>query len=221
MHAARRLPPGETQLAPRLRGLVERVGPDLWRSVQRPIGKADVLSRLATDLFALHHRRTPADSVRASPAATDLPKPVPIGNLRIKRSLTIDTSVPPWHSTGLYAEPGEPVTGTVSAATAMNGGFHGRVRAHAGSIWNRPGWLRMPAISGRFPIPTATTRVANAFGGLIHVKVPGDANPGSFTVEIEGAVAAQHIVLGRQIRTHGLPRSATRPCRGARSTGGT
>ena len=51
-------------------------------------------------------------------------------------------------------------------------------------------------ISRRFPISTAKTLVANAFGGLIYVEVPADAGLGSVTIEIKGAVAAPLFVLG-------------------------
>ena len=187
----------DAQLAPRLYALVgsdERNRP--WPSPEQPVGKADVVARLASMVFILEQNRTPPESVRAHPRAADFPGPVPDDAPRITRSLTIDTAVPRWHSTGLYAAPGELVTVTVPAEVAAAGGFRVRVGAHSDRIWHGSEWTRMPEISRRFPISASKTLVANAFGGLIYVEVPTDADPESVTVEIEGAVAAPLFVLG-------------------------
>ena len=104
--------------------------------------------------------------------------------------------MPRWHSTGLYAAPGELVKVTVPVAVATSGGFHVRVGAHTDGIWPRPEWKRMPEISRRFPVSAVSTLVANAFGGLIYVEVPNNADLGSIAVKIEGAVAAPRFVLG-------------------------
>ena len=191
------LPVDDTLLAPRLHALVggdERNRP--WPSAEQPVGKANVVARLASVLFALKQSRTPPESVRAHPRAADFPGPVPDDAPRITRSLIIDTAVPRWHSTGLYAAPGELVTVTVPAEVAKAGGFRVRVGAHSDRIWHQPEWTRMPEISRRFPISTTKTLVANAFGGLIYIEVPSDADLGSVIVEIEGAVAAPLFVLG-------------------------
>ena len=190
------VPSDDTLLAPRLSALSES-SRDRWPSAELPMGKADVRARLAAGLFTTEHLRTPPESVRAHPAAADFPGSVPAAAPRLTRSLIIDTTVPRWHSTGLYAAPGELVTVTVPAAAAAAGGFHVRVGAHSDGIWNRPDWTRMPEISRRFPVAAAKTLVANAFGGLIYVEVPDDAGFGSIAVEIEGAVAAPRFVLGQ------------------------
>ena len=167
-----------------------------WPSAEQPVGKADVVTQLASVLFALEHSYTPPDSVRPHPASEDFPGPVPADAPRITRSLTIDTSIPRWHSTGLYAAPGELVTVTVPAEVAKAVGFGVRVGAHSDRIWRRSEWTRMPEITRYFPISASTTLVANAFGGLIYVDVPEAADIGSVTIEIRGAVAAPLFVLG-------------------------
>ena len=191
------LPPGDRLLAPRLARLIESTQENgHWPSVQHPVSTADVTARLASAIFALLQRHTPAESVRPHPAAADFPGLVPINAPRLTRGVTIDTAVPRWRSTGLYAAPGEPVAVTVPDDVGAAGGFHVRVGAHSDGIWRRHEWTRMPEISRRFPVSAATTLVANAFGGLIYVEVPVDANLGTITVEIEGAVAAPLFVLG-------------------------
>ena len=167
-----------------------------WPSADQPVGKADVVTQLASALFVLEHSYTSPESVRAHPAAKDFPGPVPAGAPRITRSISIDTAVPRWHSTGLYAAPGELVTVTVPTEIAKSDGFGVRVGAHSDRIWRRPEWTRMPAISRYFPIYETETLVANAFGGLIYVDVPADAGLGNITVQVKGAVAAPLFVLG-------------------------
>ena len=134
--------------------------------------------------------------MRAHPSAADFPGPVPADAPRLERSFTIDTDVPRWHSTGLYAAPGELVTVTLPAEAATIGGFQVRVGAHTDGIWHRSEWKRVPEISRRFHVSAATTLVANAFGGLIYVEVPEDAGLGKIEIEIEGAVEAPLFVLG-------------------------
>ena len=199
LRAIRCLPADDALLAPRLDALVERDERDIrWPSAEQPVGQADVIARLAATLFVLEQSRTPPESVRAHPMAADFPGPGPVPDdaPRITRSYTVDTAVPRWHSTGLYAAPGELVTVTVPTEVAATGGFHVRVGAHSDRIWHRSEWTRMPEISRRFLISATETLVANAFGGLIYVEVPAEADLGSVAIKIEGAVAAPLFVLG-------------------------
>jgi len=121
IRAARFLPLDDALLAPRLRNLVagdehERQRP----SSEQPVGKADATPRLVAMLSGVEHSRISPDSVRAHPAADDFPGPVPYDAPRITRSLTIDTAIPRWRSTGLYAAPNRRATccvrGTPSTA---------------------------------------------------------------------------------------------------------
>ena len=207
--AIRSLPPDDMLFAPRLRALLESSA-RRWPSADHPMGVSDLVDRLAATLFVTEHLRAPPESVRAHPAAADFPGSVPADAPRLTRTLTIDASEPVghatsiWserskdrrHSTGLYAAPGEPVTVTMPAAVARNGGLGVRVGAHSEEIWNSAEWRRMPAISRRFPVTTGTTSVANAFGGLIYIEVPLNANLGRIPVTVAGAVAAPLFVLG-------------------------
>ena len=192
---SRCLPEDDTLLAPRLRTLIRNYEGH-WPSVERPVVSTDVSARLAATLYVIDQNRTPAESVRAHQSAAEFPGAVPPEAPRITRTLTIDTSVPRWHSTGLYAAPGEVVAVTVPTKVVGASGFHVRVGAHSDGIWQRDEWTRMPEISRRFRISEATTKVANAFGGLIYFEVPIDADMGDIDVEIDGAVAAPLFVLG-------------------------
>ena len=221
--AVRCLPADDVLLAPRVQAFLMSDERDRWPTDKHPVGKSDVVARMAATLFVTEHNRTPAKSVRAHPAAADFPGSVPASAPRLTRTLTIDTTephghaagplgwprVPRWHSTGLYAAPGDLVTVTVPARVA-NGGLFVRVGAHSDGIWGRSVWTRMPEISRRFPISASRTPVANAFGGLIYVEVPVNANFGKFVVEIEGAVAAPLLRVGRDGPGRVAQRDSTR-----------
>ena len=180
-------------IIPDLRALT--AGYDRWPTAEQPVTRTDIVGRIAATLVVERHHRTPAESVRAHPAAADFPGAVPSDAPRLSRNLSIDTAVPRWHSTGLYAAPGEVVTLTLPDAAA-DSGFHIRVGAHTDGIWKRPEWTRMPEISRRFAVSDPTTPVANAFGGLIYIEVPPNSELGRIQVGIEGAVAAPRFVLG-------------------------
>ena len=170
-------------------------GYDRWPTAERPVKRTDLVGHIATRLAVERHRRTPAESVRAHPAAADFPGSVASDAPRLSRTISVDTAVPRWHSTGLYAAPGEVVTVTIPDAPA-DAGFHIRVGVHTDGVWKRPEWTRMPEISRRFRVSDPTTPVANAFGGLIYIDVPPDSGLGRIDVGIEGAVAAPRFVLG-------------------------
>ncbi len=196
VRAARCLSADDTLLAPRLNALVESAEQNRhWPSAEQPVGKTNPVARVAASYFVLEQQGTPAESVRAHPAAEDFPGPVPQDAPRITRSLAIDTDVLRWHSTGLYAAPGELVTVTVQPRVARVGGLHVRVGAHSDGIWARSEWKRMPEISRRFPVSATKTHAASAFGGLIHIEVPAGTGLGVIDVKIEGAVAAPLFVL--------------------------
>ena len=131
----RALPPNDVLFAPDLQGFFSNYEGTRWPSAKQPVDESDVVARMVATLFVSEHHRTPPQSVRAHPAATDFPGSVPTDAPRLTRSLIIDTTVPRWHSTGLYAAPGDLVTVTVPTRVA-NGGF----RAHwpHSDNWKRP-----------------------------------------------------------------------------------
>ena len=189
------LPPNDNLFAPRLRDVLESANVK-WPSADNVVDKNGVTGRLAA-IYEIEQRRRPAEQVRAHPASADFPGSVPDEAERIARRLDIDSTVPRWHSTGLYAAPGERVTVTAPPAVAESGDWHVRVGAHTDSLlWWRSEFKRMPEISRRFAVSDVTTLVANAFGGLIYIEVPDDAGLGTVSIEIEGAVAAPRFVLG-------------------------
>jgi hypothetical protein len=140
----------------------------------------------------------PPDQVCANPAAADFPGTVPAEAPRVERTVVVDTRVPRWHSTGLYAAPGEIITATVST-NAAQAKLRLRIGCHKDLLWSEkiPAWKRVPEITRSFAITETVTRAANAFGGPVYIEVPPDCEFGEVTVKIQNAVAAPLFELGK------------------------
>jgi len=194
--AAGRLPPDDTRLRPRLADLRATHADALAPTAKRPLKRANALGRLLLALDVDAAGRLPPEKVEAHPSATAFPGPVPADAPRVRRSATIDTAVPGWHSTGLYAAPGETITVTVPAAAAGKG-LHVRIGAHSDRLWHLDAWQRAPEICLRRPLAEPVTRAASAFGGLVYLDVPRGAALGALQVAVAGAVEAPCYVHGR------------------------
>ncbi len=190
------VPPGDELLLPRLQeALGDRPEAAFHPSRKTPLTDEHGLARVLLAYEVERGRgRTPAD-IEAHPAAATFPGPVPAKAPRVRRTLRIDTAVPDWHGTGLYAAPGEVVTLTVPKQAA-DAGFTLRMGAHKDRLWNKPAWHRVPEITRSWPVRAAQVEAANAFGGLLYVVVPRGAALGVIEVTLEGAVEAPRFVLG-------------------------
>ena len=114
---------------------------------------------------------------------------------RISKSLEIDTTILLWHSTGLYAPPGEVITVTSSGLSGHN--LYVRIGCHADLLWDLESWNRAPEITIRRVIASDTTAIASAFGGLIYIEVPGKTTLGKITINITGGVESPLFILGK------------------------
>jgi hypothetical protein len=194
--AAMDIPTTDSILRPRLRRLEEEHGAESIPAPDRPLKAENVLGRLALTLQLQEIRSTPAEQVRAHPSAEFFPGAVPPDAPRVTRSLPVDTHVPAWHSTGLYAAPGEVVEVRLPD-NAAGKGLSVRIGCHTDGLWHQNEWKRAPEITRSFPLNASTTKAANAFGGLIYIDVPGKCDLGTVAVEIANAVEAPYFVLGR------------------------
>ena len=111
----------------------------------------------------------------------------------MKRIIPIDTSIPRWHSTGLYAVPGRTVRIGIPPGTE---GLRVRIGAHKDKLWHKSRWNRVPEITQSWPLEKSLTEVANAFGGAIYIEVPRNSTLGTIDVKIDGAVEAPWFKLG-------------------------
>jgi len=129
------------------------------------------LDRLALTWADWVEMRKPPAKMRKLPAADVFPGPVPADLPRVAETVTVDLEVPFWHSTGLYAPPGEPVTVEIAEALAGRG-LEIQVGCHTDTLWHLEDLQRAPGIAKTYPLAKARTVVANPFGGLIEVVVP-------------------------------------------------
>ena len=194
--AARTLPPSDTLLLPRLEAVRKQHAGDPALALREPITSKEPLDRLLLTLAVQQAMHLPPDQVQALPAAAAFPGEVPAMAPRITRTVAIDTRVPEWHSTGLYAAPGETVTVTVPQDAARMG-LAVRIGAHTDTLWQLPKWERAPEITRAFPVQAARADAANAFGGPVYIVVPAGCKAGRIQVTISHAVAAPLFVRGQ------------------------
>jgi len=161
---------------------------------ERPILDSATLDRLKLTLECRIAKSIPLPA--AHPAAAVFPGSVPRNAPRLSRTVPIDPKIPAWHSTGLYADPGEPITVTIPGEVAGQG-LQVRIGAHTDTLYHLPKWERAPDISRILPLREAVTTLASAFGGLIYIDLPKDLRAAPFDLTIAGAVAAPRFVLGQ------------------------
>ncbi len=165
--AARSLAPGDRILLPELRKLAgDRTA--VFPTPAKPLKESDALGRvLVTCQFGELNRLAP-EQVKAHPAADAFPGAVPADAPRVSRTIEIDTSIPDWHSTGLYAPPGQ----LIGVEASQDASLHIRIGAHADHLWQLSSWSRFPEICRRWPIGAGKIQVASAFGGPIYIEAP-------------------------------------------------
>jgi hypothetical protein len=188
--------PADDQLfLPLLRKSMQGFRPDHYPSAKNPVAKADLLTRLAIALDRRNMDVAHPEKMRSYPSAAEFPGTVPSAAQAVTRNIVVDTSHPRWHSTGLYAAPGQIIQVDVPSNT-VNHGFRVRIGAHTDTLWHLDKWERFPDISLVFPIRSEHIRAANPFGGLVYLEVPQKTAVSSFTATVSGAVAAARFVLG-------------------------
>lgn len=193
--AARTLPQDDALLRPRLESIRQKRAADAVPKPDRPIKADDALTRLSITLELERLKSLASEQVKAQPGADVFPGAVSATAPRVTRTLRVDTAIPGWHSTGLYAAPGELIRVTVPQSAAGKR-LAVRIGAHTDNLWRLESWKRFPEICRRFPITAAVTPVANAFGGLIYIDVPDRCELGAIEVSVANAVESPHFVLG-------------------------
>jgi len=194
------LPPDDTFLMPRLLAARD-AGASVIPTKEAPVKYADRAKAAKVTLDTVIAEVLPPDQLKAHPAAATFPGSVPASAALLFEEVRINTGVPDWRSTGLYAPPGKTVTVTVPDK-AVGQGLVIRIGCHSDSLWGAEGdeWRRMPEVCRRFPVTTRDTKVANAFGGLLYIEVPEECKLGVITVGFHGIVHAPRFVLGRTTR---------------------
>ncbi len=207
------LPPDDKAFLPKLRALESNPRIRSIPSESQPVKSSDAAARVVVSLQANTLRRSQPDQVKAHPAAVHFPGSVPQSAARLKDvKVGVNMKVPNWHSTGLYAAPGEVITVNIPSE-AIGNKLRVRIGAHQDRLWHLDSWRRFPEIAHSWPLTRAQTQVANAFGGLVYIEVPSGGSPERIDVTISGAVAApfyQHGLTSvsewqQAIRHHAAP----------------
>lgn len=190
------IPPDDTLLRPRLVSAGAKKATAVNPTAEAPLGRLAGGDRALLAFLIRESERLPAHEVKALAAAQSFPGAVPSDAPRTTQKRTIETARPRWHSTGLYAAPGEPITLRVPAA-AVAAGLVLQVGAHTDLLWEQEEWRRVPKAFARRPVTALSTTIATPLGGLIYVDVPDNCTLGALEVEISGGVEAPWFVLGR------------------------
>jgi hypothetical protein len=165
---------------------------------QRVTAQRHPLARALLDLDSRLAMETPPRDVQAHPSSAAFPGPV--GPDRAGPvTLQIDPSVPGWHTTGLYAPPGELITVTLPDHAPGAGDLTLQIGA-----WRDPHThayrVRLRDAIRRFPITAETTEAASAIGGPIYLDLSTafavGPHRGPLTVVIDGAARAPHYKHG-------------------------
>ena len=188
------LPPDGSDFARRVQTLCADKG-GVVPTRETPVTQAMPFARLKITLDAQKYRRLPPEQIPADPSAASFPGPVPTDAPRETRTVVVDTRVPQWHGTGLYAAPGEVVTVTLPPSAAHKG-LAVRIGSHTDTLWNLDRWERFPEITLRRPLDAPTVRVASPFGGALFIDVPENCALGSVSVTLAHAVSAPRFVRG-------------------------
>jgi hypothetical protein len=195
-NAAGAVPPDDRILIPRLRALTDRAGSSAIPTEKQPLGLDNPLGRIACVIQNIEMRRAPVAALHAHPAANAFPGAVPADAPRLTATVSVDTSVPDWASTGLYAPAGEAIEVRLPDG-AEKAGLWVRIGPHTDTNWHHDRWTRFPDISYAAPLREKATRFGNPFGGLVYIVVPRDCKLGTISVTISGAVAAPLFVQGK------------------------
>lgn len=195
-NAAGSVPGDDKILLPRVHALIAGQGAAAVPMPKHPLGLDNPIGRIACVVENVEMHRTPVEKLKANPAAEGFPGAVPADAKRVDRTVEVDTSVPGWHSTGLYAAPGEAIEVTLPAS-AVSAGLGLRIGSHTDTLWGLDKWSRFPEISYATALKRQTTRFGNPFGGIVYVECGRRARAGKVNVEIKGAVQMPLFVLGK------------------------
>jgi hypothetical protein len=182
-------------------------------SPSSPVGVEDICARIAIMTRKNAWLADPEKPVPAEKSAAVYPGAVKPGTPKTDKSLEIDLSVPRWHSTGIFAVAGEPLS-VVIGEDVRKLGLKVRVGSTADDLSGCSEWKRSPRVTCEVSLSKAKTTVYNPFGGLVYIVVPEGRNlSGIAKVRVSGGVMAPWYRLGvdtkesfaEQCRTTGAP----------------
>ena len=194
--AAQSLPADDKTFLPKLKALRAQPGVNTTPTAKSPVKSDQLAARVLVSLDGRELETLPPAQLKAHPSAASFPGPVPADAKRETATVSVNPKIPGWHSTGLYAAPGEVVTVRVPASSA-NAGWKIRIGAHSDRLWHLDSWKRFPDVSRSYAVKAAETQVASAFGGQLFVETPKASDGAEVKVEFAGAVRAPHYIHGK------------------------
>ncbi|MEN9575136.1 MAG: hypothetical protein RL514_2991 [Verrucomicrobiota bacterium] len=194
--AAQSLPTDDKSFLPKLKALRSQPGVNTAPTAKSPVKSDQLAARVLVSLDGRELETLPPAQLKAHPSAASFPGSVPAEAKRETATVNVNPKIPGWHSTGLYAAPGEVVTVRVPASSA-NAGWKIRIGAHSDRLWHLDSWKRFPDVSRSYAVKAAETQVASAFGGLLFVETPKASEGADVKVEFTGAVRAPHYIHGK------------------------
>ena len=174
-------------------------------TLERPWRTVDLVKRLAAVDFTKKWQANLLGEYKAHPGARNYPGMPPKDSPRLaEKIVTIDLSVPRWHSTGVFAVAGEPLTVTIPEG---QNGLRLRIGTTTCNNTRHDHWERMPRVDMEIPLEQTTTTVTSPFGGLVYIIVPaekaapktpaGSTMDGKIDVTFKNGCAAVWYVVGR------------------------
>lgn len=184
----------------RLAKLADHPDADKVPSPESPVGPESLFARIAIVARKNAWIANPENPVAAEKGAAVYPGLVAPGTPSIVKKVEIDLAVPRWHSTGVFAVAGKPLTVKISA-DAVKLGLKARIGTTADDLSALGEWKRHPLVTCEVPLVKESTTLYNPFGGLVYITVPFGAKTAARTdVEISGGVMAPWFRLGRDTR---------------------
>lgn len=200
------LPPGVCpELEADLRRLASSRAGKKVPSVNRPVCAGDAIARVAILARQLAWQRDPERPVAADPAAATYPGCVAPGTPEVTREVAVDLAIPRWHSTGVFASAGRPLTVTLPEG-AETLGLKVRIGTTPDDLTGQAEWKRAPLVTVEHPLVKRETTVYSPFGGLVYIVVPdvpssststSTSTSPSLSLTLAGGVAAPWFKLGR------------------------
>jgi len=129
------------------------------------------LQKVALTIHSIEQREIPVEKRPTSPFAAVFPGELPAGVQPATSIVQLDMTVPFWHSTGLYAAPGKPVSIT-APADAVGKDLKVIVGPHQFTPSSLDDWRRAPSVSAEWVIDSKSMTISNPFGGMIYIAVP-------------------------------------------------
>jgi len=185
-------------IAKRFATLLESKAAGQIPTLQRPITEKDLAARLKLIAFQSAWQQNPLQNWGAAPAASSYPGIVSNDVPRVTKTLTIPLSVPKWHSTGLFASAGEPITVILDSGAEQK-----KLKLRIGSTTcdntRHAKWVRAPKVDVEIQLTAQTTTCSSPFGGLVYVVVPEEmkGDERTATVTIRGCSQAAWFKVGR------------------------